>query len=108
MSHRRVVVTGAGLLTPIGNSLAECTQALREGRSGVRTMPEWSVAKGLNTRVGATVTGFEEKSIPREFRRSMGRLALLAAAAANQATASAKLTPDLLSSGRAGLSVGQT
>ncbi len=108
MSARRVVVTGAGLMCPIGNSLEECTQSLRSGKSGVRQMPEWNVAKGLNTRVGATVNGFDEKSIPREYRRSMGRLALLAAAAANQATASAKLDKALLSSGRTGLSLGQT
>jgi 3-oxoacyl-[acyl-carrier-protein] synthase II len=105
---RRVVITGMGLLTPIGNSVEAVTAALKAGKSGVRRMPEWASWKDLHTQVGATVTDFDEKSIPREFRRSMGRLSLLAAAAAQQAVAASKLGSDVLGSGRAGLSMGQT
>ncbi|MHB8874659.1 MAG: beta-ketoacyl-[acyl-carrier-protein] synthase family protein, partial [Myxococcaceae bacterium] len=105
---RRVVITGMGLLSPIGNDVETATLALKTGRSGVRRMPEWASTKDLHTQVGATVNGFDEKSIPREFRRSMGRLSLLAAAAAQQAVAAARLDKDTLSSGRAGISIGQT
>lgn len=105
---RRVVVTGMGLLSPIGNDEATVGAALRAGRSGVRAMPEWDALKGLQTRVGAVVTGFDEKSIPREYRRSMGRVALLAAAASARALDAAKVTSELCASGRLGISLGQT
>jgi 3-oxoacyl-[acyl-carrier-protein] synthase II len=108
MTARRVVITGMGLLTPIGNSVPEVVSSLKTGRSGVREMPEWAKWKDLHTRVGATVSGFDEKSIPREFRRSMGRLALLAAGAVTQAVAESKLDRETLGSGRAGISIGQT
>ncbi len=108
MTKRRVVVTGVGLMSPIGNQISEVSDALRSGRSGVRAMPEWAHWKDLHTRVGAVVADFDEKAIPREFRRSMGRVALLAAAAASQAVAEARLDRQTLASGRVGISLGQT
>ena len=39
MSGRRVVVTGIGLTSPIGNDLPTAVAALREGRHGIVTMP---------------------------------------------------------------------
>ena len=105
---RRVVITGTGIVSCIGNDKESVARSLREGRSGIRQMPHWADWKDLHTRVGAPVEGFDEKAIPREFRRSMGRLALLAAAAMQQAVAESKLSPDLLKSGRVGLSIGQT
>ncbi|MCI0672637.1 MAG: beta-ketoacyl-[acyl-carrier-protein] synthase family protein [Myxococcaceae bacterium] len=108
MKQRRVVITGMGLYSPIGNGPEQVLSALREGRSGVKAIPAWDGWKGMATRVGATVEGLDEKAIPREYRRSMGRVALLAAAAAQQAIAHARVDAELLRSGRVGLSVGQT
>jgi 3-oxoacyl-[acyl-carrier-protein] synthase II len=107
-ARRRVAVTGFGLLCPIGNSADEVLAALKGGQSGIRYMKDWDRFPDLNTKVGAQVRNFDEKSIPREYRRSMGRLALLAAAAVERAVADAKLDKDLLKSGRLGLSIGQT
>ena len=67
MSPRRVVLTGFGLYSPIGNGPQAVLQALREGRSGVRAMPAWETVKDLHTRVGAIVEGLDEKAIPRDF-----------------------------------------
>jgi 3-oxoacyl-[acyl-carrier-protein] synthase II len=108
MKPRRVAITGMGLLSPIGNQLDQVLDALRTGRSGVRAMPAWSAWKDLHTQVGATVPDFDEKAIPRESRRSMGRVALLAAMAAEQALSHARVPREFLGSGRAGISVGQT
>jgi 3-oxoacyl-[acyl-carrier-protein] synthase II len=109
VKSRRVVITGMGLLSPIGNSVDEVSQALRSGRSGISAMAEWpALLPDLQTRVGGTVKGLDEKKVPREFRRSMGRLALLASAAVDQAVAMARLAPEALKTGRAGLSIGQT
>src|SRR5215471_12475041 len=85
MKPRRVAITGMGLLSPIGNDLDQVVVALREGRSGVRAISSWNAWRDLHTRVAATVDQFDEKAIPRESRRSMGRVALLATAAAEKA-----------------------
>lgn len=105
---KRVAITGYGALSPIGNTGAAIAHALEHGKSGVRAMPEWDKWKDLHTRVGGVVSDIDEKSIPREYRRSMGRVAILAALAAKDAIAHAKLDPGLLASPRAGLSIGQT
>lgn len=106
---RRVVITGWGALSPIGNAAGPIVAALQGGVSGVRAMPQWGETyPDLATRVGGVVEGFDEKAIGREHRRSMGRVALLAALAAKDAVAHARLPQELLSSGRVGLSVGQT
>src|SRR5258705_1652165 len=108
MSTRRVVITGWGALTPIGNDAETIVTSLRAGRSGIRAMPEWNSWADLHTKVGGVVEGFDEKSIPREFRRSMSRVAMLAADTSKRALASSSLPRELLASGRVGLSIGQT
>ena len=74
---RRVVVTGMGLRTPIGNSLVEFSQGLQAGRSGVRRMPEWEQIQNLRTRVAGLVDLSAADDLPRKHRRGMGRVALL-------------------------------
>lgn len=108
MSARRVVITGWGALTPIGNDAEAIVTSLRTGRSGIRAMPEWNSWADLHTKVGGVVDGFDEKSIPREFRRSMSRVAMLAAEASKRALASSRVPAELLGSGRVGISIGQT
>ena len=105
---KRVVITGWGALTPIGNDADTIVAALQNGTSGIRAMPEWDAWADLHTKVGGVVTGFDEKSIPREFRRSMGRVAQLAADASKRALQSSRLPQELLGKGRVGLSIGQT
>src|SRR5437660_1118350 len=105
---RRVVITGWGALTPIGNDAESIVTALRTSRSGIRAMPEWNSWADLHTKVGGGVEGFDEKSIPREFRRSMSRVAMLAAEATKRALAQSRLPAGLLEAGRVGLSIGQT
>ena len=48
MKGRKVVVTGIGMASPIGNDLASATAALRAGRHGIVTMPEWAAVKSLS------------------------------------------------------------
>src|SRR6185436_20089798 len=93
--------------TPIGNDADAICAALKNGRSGIRHMAEWN-RDDLHTRVGGVVSDFDEKSIPREFRRSMGRVAMLAAEASKRALTHSRLPAELLGSGRVGLSIGQT
>ncbi|MEB2343999.1 MAG: beta-ketoacyl-ACP synthase [Deltaproteobacteria bacterium] len=109
MKHR-VVVTGMAGLCPLGIEWPEVAQALREGRSGVRVVPELGEIEGMATRLGALVPGFEVPAhYPRKSIRSMGRVSLLATRATEIALASAGLTGHpVLHDGSAGISYGST
>ena len=63
MKQRRVVVTGMGVLSPIGNGPAAILRALQTGISGVRAMPIWGSRKDLHTGVAALVDDVDEKTI---------------------------------------------
>lgn len=109
MSRRRVVVTGLGVCSPIGNSLAEVTESLRTGRHGIRAMPEWGHITDLQTRIGGAVSGLDLNArFPRRKRRTMGPVALFATYATEQAIEQAGLGPEVLGSGRCGIAYGST
>ncbi len=106
---RRVVVTGMGIVSPLGHDLGIVETALRETRSGVRHMPEWADIDGMKTQVSAPVApGLDPKSIPRKFRRAMGPQAVYAALAARQAVAQAGIDEALLTGGRCGIACSST
>ena len=64
---RRVVVTGMGVISPIGNSVAEVALALREGRSGIEHSPEMA-EHGFRSQVAGTL-----KIDPSEHMTTAGR-----------------------------------
>ena len=108
--RRRVVVTGMAGVCALGDSWSEVGAALRDGRSGVRFLPEFAEIEGLRTRLGAPVE--KEPDLghhPRKKLRSMGRVSRLAAAASERALAEAKLLDTaLVSDGSLGLAYGST
>jgi 3-oxoacyl-[acyl-carrier-protein] synthase II len=105
---RRVVVTGIGMLSPLGNDMATLKSALEANRSGVRIMEDWGEFDGLETRVCGIVDWEDYKAIPRRDRRSMGRVALMAAKTTQDAIADAGLTPEQVSHPRTGIAFGST
>ncbi len=105
---KRVAITGLGVITPLGNSVAEFILGLENARNASVYMPEWENYKGLRCLVGAPARLENEKSIPRQNRRSMGRLSIFAVQAAQQAIQDAKLSPDALTTGRLGCVIGST
>ena len=105
---RRVVVTGVGLASPIGSSLDAVSTALQRGTHGIRSMPEWSAVKDMQTRLGAPAVGADLARFNRKQTRTMGRVSLLAAFATDDAIRDAGLPRELLSSGRTGLAYGST
>ena len=108
-SGDRVVVTGIGLVSPIGNSLREASAALREGRHGIIRRPDWDAIGSLGTRLAAEVQDLDlSRAGPRKKVRTMGRVALLAHYATQMALDDAALEPELISSGRVGLAYGST
>lgn len=106
--RRRVVVTGMGVVTPLGSELGKVEAALREGKSGVRHMPEWDAVGHMLTRLGAPADVPELAKLPRKVARLMGRVSLLTTVATEQAIAQAGLTKAELESGKVGIAHGST
>lgn len=105
---KRVVVTGMGGVTALGDAWPDIARRLRERRNAVRRMPEWDRHEMLHTRLAAPVEGFEPQAhYPRKMTRSMGRVALFALRASEQALAQAGLLDDpAKSDGRMGIAYG--
>ncbi len=106
--EQRVVVTGLGLRTPLGHQIDDLFDALLESRSAVQAFPEWRDVAEMSSYVGAPISDFNGREIPRKMRRTMGRLAQFAAAAATDAVAQAELDEATLGNGRVGVAVGST
>jgi 3-oxoacyl-[acyl-carrier-protein] synthase II len=98
-----------GIRSPIGNTLREFVKSLKERRSGISIMSEWEGIKNLRTRVaGLCHIKGEEESIPRQYRRSMGRVAMLAALSAIDAVKASGLSEEEIASQACGVSYGST
>jgi len=106
----RVVVTGIGAYSPLGEGWDEAEGKLRSLRNGVCRMDEWRAYKGLNTYLAAPVKSFETPPhFTRKRVRSMDRVALLAVAATEKALQQAALLEDpVLHSGRVGVAYGSS
>ena len=105
MSKQRVVITGAGIVSCIGNDLATVEQSLREGRSGIRAMPEFA-EMGLRSQVAGKPEIDLEAHIDRKQLRFMGDAAAYAQIALQNAIAQAGLAPEQISHPRTGLIMG--
>ncbi|QJQ96376.1 MULTISPECIES: beta-ketoacyl-ACP synthase II [Halomonadaceae] len=58
MPRKRVVVTGLGLVTPVGNTVKESWDSILAGKSGITSIEHFD-ASGFNTRFGGSVKGFD-------------------------------------------------
>ncbi len=98
MSRRRVVITGLGLICPVGNSVAEGWANLLAGRSGIANVTRFD-ASGLSCRFAGEVKGFNiEDYIPGKEARHMDTFIHYGLAAAMQAVRDSGLpTGDALS-----------
>lgn len=105
---RRVVITGVGVHSPLGNSYEALYESLKAEKCGVEYVPEWEEIEGLKTKVAGRVKDIDTKAIPRKFRRSMDRVAQLSALSTADAIADANLSKELLNSKRCGLAFGST
>jgi 3-oxoacyl-[acyl-carrier-protein] synthase II len=90
---RRVVVTGLGAVTPIGNDVASAWESAVEGRSGVDWIRAFD-ASAFPVRVAAEVKDFDATTVasPKEVRK-LERYVLLSLGAAREAVADAGLEP---------------
>ena len=102
MNRRRVVVTGLGCVSPVGNTVAESWASLLAGRSGIDLITQFD-ASALACRFAGEVKGFNAGDyIAEKEARHMDRFIHLGLAAAAQAVADSGLpTGDALSSDQA-------
>ena len=101
----RVVVTGLGIVSCLGNTLDGVSAALRDGRSGLSHVPAWQ-ALGLSSQVAGLASVEGAPPFARKFERFMGETARMACHAARNAIDDAGLDSVALQTPRAGLVAG--
>ncbi len=87
---RRVVVTGMGIVSCLGNALDTVSAALRELRSGISFIPEY-LTRGLRSQVAGVPKIDLDVAIDRKLKRFMGDAAAYAYVAMRDAIADAGL-----------------
>ena len=102
---RRVVVTGMGIVSCLGNKLDDVSRALREGRSGITAKPEYAEL-GLRSKVAGVPAIDLEAEIDRKKKRFMGDAAAYAWVAMRDAIAQAGLSAEQVSHPRVGVIAG--
>lgn len=107
---RRVVVTGMGCISALGENWASIEKGFRNGRNAVRTMAEWGQYTDMSTRLAAPVMDFKTPDHwTRRQLRSMGRVSQFAVRSAELALDDAGLLNDpLLRTGRVGVACGSS
>ncbi len=102
---KRVVVTGLGIVSPIGNNAAEVTQSLKEGKSGIEFVPQYREL-GFRSQVAGTLKLNVEELVDRRLMRFMGNGGAYAYLAMKEAIADAGLGEAEISNERTGLVAG--
>lgn len=102
---RRVVVTGLGILSSIGNNAKEVTESLREGRSGIEFSQEYADL-GFRSHVHGPVKIDTAEHIDRKLKRFMGQAAAYNYLAMKEAVEDSGLPEDVVSNVRTGLIMG--
>src|SRR5262245_27264627 len=92
---RRVVVSGIGGITALGEDWPSIRARMLKGETAVRTMNDWDRLSGINTKLAAPVEDFSiEDRYPRKKTRTMGPVSRMAVHATDRALADAHLTDD--------------
>ncbi len=102
---RRVVVTGLGIVSSIGNNRQEVLDSLRQGRSGITFAPEYQEL-GFRSHVHGSLKIDIAEHVPKKLRRFMGDSAAYNYIAMKEALADAGLEEDQVADPRYGLIAG--
>jgi 3-oxoacyl-[acyl-carrier-protein] synthase-1 len=102
---KRVVISGMGLVSPLGNNKAETLLSLRETRSGIRFQEEYK-EMGLRSHVAGSIELDVESLIDRKLYRFMGDAAAFSYVALAEAIADAGLEASDVSNDRTGIVAG--
>ena len=102
---RRVVITGLGIVSPIGNNADEVLTSLKAGKSGIEASPEMA-EHGFRSQIAGTIKLDIKDRVEKRALRFMGPGAAYAYIAMGQAIADAGLDEDTVSNVRTGLIAG--
>jgi 3-oxoacyl-[acyl-carrier-protein] synthase II len=103
MQTKRIVVTGIGAITPIGNSLDAYWDSLINGVSGADMITQFDASK-FKTRFACEIKGFDANDfMDRKEARKLDRFAQIALVASDQAVADAGITGDNVDHDRVGV-----
>ena len=106
MKSRRVVITGLGMLCPVGNKVESAWEALKSGRSGIKTLSAFDTSS-FTTHFGGTIKNFDvSETMPLKDAKRMDIFMQYGIAAGAEAFADSGLDVDQLNPERAGVSVG--
>ncbi|WP_321784258.1 beta-ketoacyl-ACP synthase [Paraburkholderia sp. J94] len=107
---KRVVVTGMGGVTALGDRWEQVEAALERGANAVRRVHDWDYIEALHTRLASPLPKFETPDYyPRKKTRSMGPVSLYAVRASEYALADAGLLDDAsIKDGRMGVAYGSS
>ncbi|MCK9862278.1 beta-ketoacyl-ACP synthase II [Paenibacillus sp. ATY16] len=102
----RVVVTGMGVISPLGQSVDEMWSRMKRGESGISSIDAFDTAR-LKTKIAGTVKDFDPEALfGRKEARKMDRFVQFAVAAADQAITDSGLKLDVVDRDRVGVYVG--
>ena len=102
---RRVVVTGIGIVSSLGNNVQEVEKSLRDSKSGITFQPEYE-EHGLRSQVAGSINIDVDQLIDRKLLRFMAKGHAYAWIAMQEAIADSKLDEDQVSNFRTGIIVG--
>ena len=103
MELKRVVVTGIGTITPIGNNLDEYWQGLINGVSGCGPITQFDASK-FKTRIACEIKGFDPlQYMEKKEARKLDRFTQIALAASDMAVKDAGITPEQVNIDRVGV-----
>lgn len=103
---RRVVITGMGVISPVGNSVLEFWESLCAGKSGIDTITRFDVTD-FSTKIGGCVDNFDpEDYIEKKDARRMDKFTQYAIAATHMAIDDAALDMDNIDKERLGVVIG--
>ena len=106
MEARRVVITGLGALTPIGNTAEELWTALTQGRSGIGPITRFD-ASGYDTRIAGEIKNFDPLAfVDKKEARRLDPYLQYAIASSAMAVSDAGLDPGRVDSERFGVLIG--
>lgn len=106
MARRRVVITGLGIVSPVGNTVEEAWQNILAGKSGIGTITRFD-ASAFSTRIGGEVKNFDiTQFIPAKDARRMGTFIHYGMAAGIQAVRDAGLDSPQPDAERIGVCIG--
>jgi len=106
VSKRRVVVTGLGVLSPLGNDVDTTWNAILNGESGIDEIQAFDVSD-FSTRFAGEVKGFDvEQYMPKKETKKMDKFIQFGIAAGKQAIADSKLEVNDTNAHRIGVAIG--